>query len=336
MTSQAEDHLAWVAEANLAPSVHNTQPARWRFSGNTIELLADPARFLAIGDPSLNDAALSCGAALEGMAMVLAANGPGVASVEDFWKDAKTTADGHRLTARINLNGPRSDDPLRAFIKDRFTWRGAFAPVSDTSMQAIKAWATASPVCTLVTQPDDMIWLANQNDELSLKFFSDKPYRDELRSWMRLSRNHKDWHTDGLNAQAMAMSGLEAFGAKFALASPAFEIAKTLRLAGAMISERANTLSASGVAFFHTPAETSPIIAGRAFYRYWLELTRFGAVCWPMAIIADDPASNAACKSRFNIPDGHRLINALRFGALENKDQRADTARLDPQTLIVT
>ncbi len=42
-----------VAAAILAPSMHNTQPWRFRFDpgDQTIELYADPARMLRFGDP---------------------------------------------------------------------------------------------------------------------------------------------------------------------------------------------------------------------------------------------------------------------------------------------
>ena len=54
-----------VAEANLAPSVHNTQPARWQFEGDVIRLYAHLESCLKVGDPEFRDAGLSCGAALE-------------------------------------------------------------------------------------------------------------------------------------------------------------------------------------------------------------------------------------------------------------------------------
>jgi hypothetical protein len=39
-----DDSRAIVAEARLAPSVHNVQPTRWRISGVTVDLLGDRAR----------------------------------------------------------------------------------------------------------------------------------------------------------------------------------------------------------------------------------------------------------------------------------------------------
>lgn len=47
-----------------APSVHNTQPWRWRIRGNRVELFADFKRQLVYADPARRDLLISCGAAL--------------------------------------------------------------------------------------------------------------------------------------------------------------------------------------------------------------------------------------------------------------------------------
>ncbi|HWU22248.1 MAG TPA: hypothetical protein VN088_12030 [Nocardioides sp.] len=53
-----------VAFACLAPSVHNTQPWRWRYADGLLELRADLDRHLVTEDPLGRDLTLSCGAAL--------------------------------------------------------------------------------------------------------------------------------------------------------------------------------------------------------------------------------------------------------------------------------
>ena len=47
-----------------APSVHNTQPWRWRVDGDRIELRADRSRQLPVADPGGRSLLISCGAAL--------------------------------------------------------------------------------------------------------------------------------------------------------------------------------------------------------------------------------------------------------------------------------
>ncbi|WP_243663734.1 nitroreductase family protein [Rhodothermus marinus] len=50
--------------AVLAPSVHNTQPWRFRVVGSEVELYADRTRALAVADPEDRQLIMSCGAAL--------------------------------------------------------------------------------------------------------------------------------------------------------------------------------------------------------------------------------------------------------------------------------
>jgi nitroreductase len=61
--------------ANRAPSVHNSQPWRWRIGPSSIHLFADPARALPATDPEGRDLRLSCGAALHHLRVALLATG---------------------------------------------------------------------------------------------------------------------------------------------------------------------------------------------------------------------------------------------------------------------
>src|SRR6185436_15561917 len=58
---------AIIATAVRAPSVHNTQPWRFRPTNSAIELYADPTRRLDVLDPTGREMFLSCGAALFGL-----------------------------------------------------------------------------------------------------------------------------------------------------------------------------------------------------------------------------------------------------------------------------
>lgn len=55
---------AALARAMRAPSIHNTQPWRWRRGASGLELLADDTRWLAATDPDRTDLLISCGAML--------------------------------------------------------------------------------------------------------------------------------------------------------------------------------------------------------------------------------------------------------------------------------
>jgi nitroreductase len=67
-----------IEDALRAPSVHNTQPWRWRIRGNAVELHADWDRHLTVTDPDGRDLVLSCGADLHHLQVALAARGLGI------------------------------------------------------------------------------------------------------------------------------------------------------------------------------------------------------------------------------------------------------------------
>jgi nitroreductase len=64
-----------IALACRAPSVHNTQPWRWRFGRNSVHLYADMRRWLPATDAEGRDLVVSCGAVLHHARVALAASG---------------------------------------------------------------------------------------------------------------------------------------------------------------------------------------------------------------------------------------------------------------------
>ncbi len=323
-----------VSETNLAPSTHNTQPARWSFLENTSILLsAGCTRFLPAGGPINRDAALSCGAALEGTIMALAEVGIKATNIDDLWAaNDCVTIKGHRLAAKINIKGDAVSFPLNKAITKRFTWRAKFLPCENTMTQALNKWSRSKSDVTLAISKSDIDFLSQQNDKSSLHFMRDKAFRNELVEWMRLSTSHQNYTCDGLNLDALQMSAIEGFGAKIVLGTGLFNALDSMRLAKPLIGEEAQTKSSSAITLFHRPKDESPIETGRAFYRFWLEMTDLGFSAWPMAVVADNEESANECAERFSIPQEHRLVNVLRVGKAGG--QRPKTARLDFADLI--
>ncbi|MEV6339375.1 NAD(P)H nitroreductase [Nocardia vinacea] len=72
-----DDHTvkAALALAVRAPSVHNTQPWRWRIGDRSVHLYLDPTRALPSPGPDQRDLVLSCGAALHHLRVAVAALG---------------------------------------------------------------------------------------------------------------------------------------------------------------------------------------------------------------------------------------------------------------------
>ncbi|HZC53024.1 MAG TPA: hypothetical protein VE441_11055, partial [Mycobacterium sp.] len=66
---------AVLAVAVRAPSIHNTQPWRWRLDADGLALLADRSRQLEVADPDGHSLLVSCGAALHLTELALQAAG---------------------------------------------------------------------------------------------------------------------------------------------------------------------------------------------------------------------------------------------------------------------
>lgn len=61
--------------ASRAPSIHNSQPWRWRVGAESLHVYSDPDRHLPNTDPDSRDLLLSCGASLHHAVVALAALG---------------------------------------------------------------------------------------------------------------------------------------------------------------------------------------------------------------------------------------------------------------------
>ncbi|MEU7872103.1 nitroreductase [Dactylosporangium sp. NPDC049140] len=71
-TWRPEAFTAAVGDAVLAPSIHNSQPWRFRHTGDGLEVLLDERRRLAVCDPDGRMARMSCGAAAYNLRLGLA------------------------------------------------------------------------------------------------------------------------------------------------------------------------------------------------------------------------------------------------------------------------
>jgi nitroreductase len=100
--SRTADLSTAIQHALRAPSVHNTQPWRWRIGPDGVQLHADWTRHLAWTDPDRRDLVLSCGAALHHLRVALAAQG--VAVHVDRLPDAEN--EGHLATVTVPPGTP--------------------------------------------------------------------------------------------------------------------------------------------------------------------------------------------------------------------------------------
>lgn len=165
--------------ASRAPSVHNTQPWRWRVDAAGVHLYADAGRQLPNTDPDGRDLILSCGTALHHCVAAFAAVG---------WR-AKVTrlpdpADPAHL-ATIELSPHPADFvdiALAAAIPRRRTDRRHYSswpvPVGDIALMAARAARAGVTLC----QVEDIDRLHDIVAE-SVRDHLTKDYLAELTEW---------------------------------------------------------------------------------------------------------------------------------------------------------
>lgn len=316
-----------IEDAALAPSVHNVQPARWRIEADGATLFEDLGRRLHAGDPTGRDAAVSLGAAAEGFRLA--------ASTLGLLVDIEGLDGEHgeplRPVVRLRLSPGATPDPLAEFASQRASWRARFEPVTDADRRV--AQTLTSEDVAIISQPTQLVEAGQKLDEASWSFLSDDAFRGELLSWMRLSRSSPNWARDGLNAEAMAMNAVEAFGAGLVL-GPLFKPLDTLGAARLITSEGKQAANAVALVVFHRPVDEPPFDSGGHFYRAWLRAEAAGFAASVLASLVDNPTSAQWCSRLVGLPPTRRLAGVLRIGRRETSGGYA-RARLPIDELIV-
>ena len=129
---------AAVSLACRAPSVHNTQPWRWRLGDRSVHLYADPSRQVPATDPRGADLLLSCGAALHHLRVALAALG---------WR-----AIVHRLPNPADPDHLAAVEFARREPTDAAVAMAAAIPRRRTDRRRFSSWDVPRPVLDLLVE----------------------------------------------------------------------------------------------------------------------------------------------------------------------------------------
>ena len=299
---------ALVREAARAPSVHNVQPARWRFEpGGDVVLFRALDRALPVADPSGHDVDVSLGAAFEGMAIALSRLGLALGVPVP---ERSAEAEGCKPVVRARISTGAREDPLAAQVSTRRTYRGRF------SRRGARELASARSVeaddVHVIDDALDIRLSSRAHDSATWRFESRREYHAELWSWLRLSPHDPRYHRDGLNAECLGLSTGQRVAARVLLHPLIFSALGQVRLARHLVSEAAEVRSAIALVLFLPLRTDPPFGVGRRFYRLWLELTAAGLHAAPMSASADDAAARAQFEPL--IPRERRLANVLRVG----------------------
>ncbi len=170
--------------AGYAPSVHNTQPWRWRVHPEVLDLHAERSRQLTVTDPEGRLMMISCGAALHHALVALRAEG---------WQGQVTyfpDPDDHDHLARITPGRriPVSTDAVRMFqeVQVRRTDRRPVSetPIDHEALAELERAAELADAHLGRLRTDQVVHLAAAAAAAQASEVADPQWREELAYWI--------------------------------------------------------------------------------------------------------------------------------------------------------
>ncbi len=326
--------LETVARASRAPSVHNTQAARWKFSNqNKISLYADPSARLNVADKSGVDHLVGLGAAFETMQIVLSERSLVMLKVR--MSPPGELLNGHEKILEAEISEKIGmPDLLAPFVSQRNSFRGVFEKASQKQLQTLNKEISFFERAQIVSELSEVENILNLADEASFEFMKDENYLKELYSWMRFSRLHPRWNVDGLNADVMALNFFERSFAAGILQPQIFKSISGLSFTQNILDEAPKHTATSICLLITKPTEEKAFDTGRQFARLWLHITKAGFAVCPMSALADSPRTRDILTERFRIPKEKSLMTVLRAGIVPEGQQKI-SPRISAKKLIL-
>lgn len=304
--TEAERLRFLVKYAILAPSGHNTQPWLFKPGDRFLDLFADRTRTLPVVDPGARELTISCGAALEHLAIAARFFGSEL-SIDEL---PDPSSPDHLARVRLGRGITPGTDDIRMFqaIPNRRTTRAWYENrvLPDHLCNRCRALADQSDVeLVLISdekQRSEIAGLVAEGDRIQ---FADPGFRRELAAWVRSRRAATQ---DGISGEAFGMPDL--LSPLGAMIIRTFDMGRRVAAGDRdKIVNGSPLLAVMGTRDDHT---ANRIATGRSLTRVLLALTASGAT----ASFLNPPIEVEPLRPRLRDVVGTRRVPQLlmRFG----------------------
>jgi hypothetical protein len=288
--------------ARYSPSSHNTQPWKINITDDFIYLGYDPNRHLRVGDPEKRELFMSLGCFIESLVLATGMLGYGVKYDylgKDEDKVAKLGFDPEKK--------PKTDIAWSKLILNRRSNRQAYEPKlleADAARQLSKL-AEGSANFMLLTEKDDINFLAEKTYDATLAAMLNDDFRLELSTWIR---NNWTKQNDGMPAYVQGIPGPVSLIAKtFIKRNKA-----TAKSQAKKDSGRIRNSAAIGLIGISTNNPKAWIDAGRLYQRACLTALNLKVSSAGLSAAVVDTSASTSIKKRFNL--NSQPVGLLRFG----------------------
>ena len=326
-----------VAEANLAPSLYNTQPARWRFlPDGTVILFEDLSRRLSATDPTGRHARMAVGAAYTGLGLALSKIGLGLSLLQLVPHGDTPDEDGAALrkVACALVTQGAGRDVLAGYVRERRTFRGQFEPVDRDMRDALLGLIRHFGDVVAVARRADIDAIARLNQQCQDELMRRKGYLSELYRWMNWSRHEAQMRRDGLYIKDMPLAGLPRIAKPLLLRSIVHSTMERLGMVPELFDEAGSIRSACAIGLLTGPCDEDAFVSGQKLYRVWLELCRAGYALCPMAALNDSAEGIQGIQRIIGIPGDRQITGLFRIGKVA-AGTRLKRQRLSARDLLV-
>lgn len=250
--------------ATLAPSSHNTQCWKFRIEEHAITILPDTARRCPAVDPDDHHLFVSLGCAAENLAQ----------AAQAFGLRAEQRSAGRDGVVLALETAPAAATPLYRAIPQRQCTRGAYdgQPLRSDELRLLEQAGTGQGVrVVLITERAAMEQVLAHVVAGNTAQMQDKAFVEELKAWIRFSRDEAAHAGDGLftgasgNPSAPRWLGSRLFDLFFKAGSENDKYSQQIR-------------SSAGIAVFVSQADDTAhwVEAGRCYERFALQATALG------------------------------------------------------------